>query len=171
MPLRDQIGLILHNVQANRGGALALETPTPIDPRIEGVRDLSTSSRASSIPPKIPKTPYNKSRKRGITEVTEETNDAGPSTNKKLDLGIALAGLTKEIERTRKQESGQQQALKLLQKSYAKRLQAPDFMKAIALFKEEANAVTFLTLEEGELRDIWLEQEIGSSVVGYALRT
>jgi hypothetical protein len=44
MPLRDQISLILYNVQANRGGALALETPTPIDPQIEGVRDSSTSS-------------------------------------------------------------------------------------------------------------------------------
>jgi hypothetical protein len=34
MPLRDQIGYILHDVQANGKGSLALEDPTPIDPRL-----------------------------------------------------------------------------------------------------------------------------------------
>jgi hypothetical protein len=82
---------------------------------------------------------------------------------------MALSGLTRELERTRKQESNQQQAIKLLQKSYEKLLLPQDFIRALALFKEEANAVIFLALEEGEYRDMWLEQETRSGVVGYRL--
>jgi len=48
------------------------------------------------------------------------------SSNKKVDLGAALLGLTREIECARKakenQETSQQQALKLLCKAYTKRL-------------------------------------------------
>ncbi len=91
------------------------------------------------------------------------------SSNKKVDLGAALLGLTREIERARKakenQETSQQQALKLLCKAYTKRLANQDFVRAISLFKDKGNAVMFLTLEKGEYRDLWLEEEIGCSII------
>ena len=50
MPHREEVGLILHDVQANSQGALTLEDPTPIDPRFS----LSTTPRSSTAPPKRP---------------------------------------------------------------------------------------------------------------------
>jgi len=38
-------------------------------------------------------------------------------------------------------------------------------VQAISLFKDKGNAVTFLTLEESEYRDLWLEEEIGCSII------
>lgn len=58
MPYRESISLILHDVQANGKGALTIEVPTPIDPRIAALKPTSSASRASSV---APKTPYNRS--------------------------------------------------------------------------------------------------------------
>ena len=94
MPLRDQISFILHDVQANGKGALSLEAPTLLDPRIE-------ASGVIAITPQGCKTPYNKGKKRVLMEMVDEDEFASSST-KKLDIGIALAGLTKEMERARR---------------------------------------------------------------------
>jgi hypothetical protein len=175
LPYRDQLSVILHNVKATGGGALSLATPTPVDPRLEGIQSLSTPSRASSASPNPSKSSYKKSKKRVLAEIMDEGESFGSlSSNKKVDLGAALLGLTREIERARKakenQETSQQQALKLLCKAYTKRLANRDFVRAISLFKDKGNAVTFLTLEEGEYRDLWLEEEIGCSIIGVGLQ-
>ena len=153
MPLRDQIRFILHDVQANSRGAFTLENPTPIDPRIEAVRSQTSSGRVSPAPSKGT---YSKSRKRTIIEVTDDSDEPSPSSAKKLDIRIALTALTREIERNKKakEETNQQKAVRLLEKIYTKRLELKDFLKAISLFKDNTNTVTFLTLNDSEIRDI-----------------
>jgi hypothetical protein len=165
MPFRDSIGFILHDVQANGKGAFTLEEHTAIDPRLTALKtnSLSISPRASSAPPK---TSYNKGKKRPVVEITDDTDEPANSLLKKVDLGVAISGLTREMEKARKakegHESSQQKAIKLLEKEYKARLEVGAFLKAIVLFKEEGNAVTFLTLNDGEYRDLWLEMETNS---------
>jgi hypothetical protein len=155
--------LILHDVQANGKGALTLEEPTPIDPRIAALKPLSLTSRASSAPPK---TSYNRSRKRNIAEIADNKDETINGSNKKVDLGVAIASLLKEIARNRHAketyESNQEKAIKLLEKEYKARLEIRAFLKAISLFKDKGNAVTFLTLDDAEYRDLWLEMETNS---------
>jgi hypothetical protein len=169
MPFRDSISFILHDVQANGKGALTLEEPTPVDPRLATLQinsTLSASPRASSAPPKVGNTPYNKGRKHAMVEVTDDTDEATQPSLKKLDIGVAISGLTKEMERARKAkesyEPNQQRAIRLLEKKYKGRLDVGAFLKAIMLFKDEGNAITFLTLDDGEYRDLWLEMETDS---------
>jgi hypothetical protein len=163
MPYRETISLILHDVQANGKGALTLEEPTPIDPRIAALKPLSLTSRASSAPPK---TSYNRSRKRNIAEIADNKDKTINGSNKKVDLRVAIASLSKEIARNRHAketyESNQEKAIKLLEKEYKARLEIGAFLKAISLFKDEGNAVTFLTLDDAEYRDLWLEMETNS---------
>ena len=145
MPFRDSIGFILYDVQANGKGALTLEEPTPLDPRLTALKgnSLSATPRASSAPPK---SLYNKSKKRPIEESMDGTDEPTNSLLKKLDLGIAISGLTKEMERARKAKDAhklsQQKVIKLLEKEYKARLEVGAFLKAIVLFKEEGNTVT-----------------------------
>jgi methylthioribose-1-phosphate isomerase len=152
--------LILHNVQANEKGALTLEEPTLINPRIAALKPLSLTSQASSAPPK---TLYNRSRKRNIAEIADNKDKTINSSNKKVDLRVAITSLSKEIARNRHvketYESNQEKAIKLLKKEYKARLEIGAFLKAISLFKDKENAVTFLTLDDAEYRDLWLEIE------------
>jgi hypothetical protein len=163
MPYRETISLILHDVQANGKGALTLEEPTAIDLRLASLKPLSSLSRASSVPPK---TLYNRSRKRNIMETGDDEDDVTNGSNKKVDLGVAISSLSKEIARSRHAketyESNQKRAIKLLEKEYKERLEIGAFLKAIVLFKDEGNAVTFLTLDDTEYRDLWLEMETNS---------
>jgi hypothetical protein len=143
--------LILHNIQANGKGALTLEKPMPLDPRLAS---LSSTSRASSIPPK---TPYNHSRKRKVQEIKDDKDNTNGS-NKKVDLGLAISSLSKELARNRHAKetykSNQKRAIKLLEKEYKERLEIGAFLRAIALFKDEGNIVTFLTLDDVKYRDL-----------------
>lgn len=103
MPFRDTIGLILHDVQASVLGALTLE-PTVLDPRLvvlKGNTDSSSSSQASLAPPKVSKTPYNKGQKREITESTDDIDKASLPVPKRIDFGVAITSLSKEIARSR----------------------------------------------------------------------
>jgi hypothetical protein len=94
MPYKETISLILHNVQANKKGALTLKEPTAIDPRLTSLKPSSSSSQASSVPPK---TLYNRSRKRNIIETGDNKDDVTNSSNKKVDLRVAISSLSKEI--------------------------------------------------------------------------
>ena len=98
MPHREEIGLILHDVQANGQGALTFEDLTSIDPRLS----LSIASKSSTPPLKRPRITYNKSRKREKVEEVEATDDESLILVKKVDLGAAISSLSKEIERARK---------------------------------------------------------------------
>ena len=168
MPFREQLGTILHNVQANRNGALSLTTPIPIDPRLKTLQGLSTTTpppRSSASSANIVNT-YNKGKKRAVEVDNDEA--AGPST-KKVDIGAAIAGLTKEIALARKAketfESSQLRAIRLLSKEYRERLLPVDFVAAITYFKNEGNASTFLAIEDVEIRDLWLEHELRCSII------
>jgi hypothetical protein len=142
---------------------LTLEEPMAIDPRLASLKGSSSSSRASSAPPKPL---YNRSRKRNIVEIIDNEDEIQHSLNKKVDLGVAISSLSKEIARSRHAketyELNQKKAIKLLEKEYKARLEIGAFLKAIALFKDEGNAVTFLTLDNTEYRDLWLEMETNS---------
>ena len=100
MPFCDMIGYILHDVQANGKGALTLEDPTPIDPRLQALDAATTLSSTSPVPiplPKTTKTSYNKSKKRVKIEDLDESDEGTPAL-KKIDLGLAILGLSKEME-------------------------------------------------------------------------
>jgi len=109
---------------------------------------------------------YNKGKKRAVEVDNNEA--AGPST-KKVDIGAAIAGLTKEIALARKAketfESSQLRTIRLLSKEYRERLLPVDFVTAITYFKNEGNASTFLVIEDVEIRDLWLEHELRCSII------
>jgi hypothetical protein len=49
----------------------------------------------------------------------------------------------------------------LLEKAYKKRLDMMAFLQAYSFFKDEGNANTFITLEDKEFRDRFLEINLG----------
>jgi hypothetical protein len=163
MLYKKTISLILHNVQANKKGAFTLKEPTAINLWLASLKPLSLLSQAFSVPPK---TLYNRSRKRNIIKTGDDKDNVTNGSNKKVDLGVAISSLSKEIARSRHAketyESNQKRAIKLLEKEYKERLEIGAFLKAIVLFKDEGNAVTFLTLDDTEYRDLWLEMETNS---------
>ena len=112
MPYRDQIKYILYNVQANRGGVFTPEDPTPIDPRIVDIRRNSTPTTLLFSQPSS--TAYVKSRKRPVAE--NEEDKATKPLNKRVDVGLTILGLTKEMEKIRKgrEESVQIRVVKCL---------------------------------------------------------
>jgi hypothetical protein len=125
MPLRDLIGTILHDVQANGEESVSLNKPTLIDPRlhtIDAAQALSTASPAPSLVLKPSKTPYNKSKKRTRVDTADNSDNDGtlPLAAKKIDLGAALMGLSEEMAKGRKAKEEyltvHKKALKLLEK-------------------------------------------------------
>ena len=106
MLFRDLIGHILYDVQANSDSAISLLDPPPIDPRLllsDSTRSLTARSPSLSLPSRpVRKGPYNKSKKRvkDTDETDDEDNHALPL--KKVDLGSAILGFSKEIKRARR---------------------------------------------------------------------
>jgi methylthioribose-1-phosphate isomerase len=96
-------------------------------------------------------------------EIGDNKDNVTNSSNKKVDLGIAISSLSKEIARNRHTKEtyklNQKRAIKLLEKEYKAQLEIGAFLKAIALFKDKGNVVTFLTLDDVEYKDLWLEME------------
>jgi hypothetical protein len=180
MPLRDLIGAILHDVQANRGESLSLNIPTSIDPRLwalDTARASSTASPAPSSSSKAPKTPYNKSKKRAWVDTGDDSEDATlalvalpvvkkvmVNDNNKVDIGTALSRLSEELGRARRAkelyQTTQQKAIKLLEQEYKKRLNILAFIQAYEFLGEDKHATTFITLSDHAVRDRWLEIQL-----------
>jgi hypothetical protein len=174
MPLRDLIGTILHDVQANGEESVSLNKPTLIDPRlytIDAAQALSTASPAPSLVLKPSKTPYNKSKKRTRVDTADNSDNDGtlPLAAKKIDLGAAFMGLSEEMAKGRKAKEEHltvhKKALKLLEKEYKKRMDIMVFIQACSFLKDERNATTFTTLLDSELRDRWLEIELPTELL------
>jgi hypothetical protein len=68
-----------------------------------------------------------------------------------------------DLARKAKEEflTNQQKAVRLLEKAYKKRLDMMAFLQACSFFKDEGNANTFITLEDEEFRDRFLEINLG----------
>jgi hypothetical protein len=172
MPFRDLIGAILHDIQANGEDSLSLNKPTPIDPRlreIDAIRLSTTTSPTPSSISKTAKTLYNKSRKRTRAEGSDDLDDATLApVAKKVDLGTALTRLSEEMAKQRKAKevylTNQQKAIIMLEKEYKKRLDIMAFIRACTFFKDEGNALTFITLTDLEFRDRWLEIELSTEL-------
>jgi hypothetical protein len=172
MPFRDLIGAILHDIQANGEDSLSLNKPTPIDPRlreIDAIRLSTTTSPTPSSIPKTAKTLYNKSRKRTRAEGSDDSDDATQApVAKKVDLGTAITRLSEEMAKQRKAKeaylTNQQKAIIILEKEYKKRLDIMAFIRACMFFKDEGNALTFITLTDLEFRDRWLEIELSTEL-------
>jgi hypothetical protein len=166
MPFREDIGFILHDVQANGQGALTLEDGMPMGP--QGA--ISVLPRPSVVPLKRGQTLYKKSKKRAkpedLVDSEEDPNVSQAPPLKKIDLGTAISGLSKEMERARKAketfQTNQQKALKLLETEYKVRLDIVSFIRACSLFKDEGNAVTFTILTDVLIRDQWLELKLNT---------
>jgi hypothetical protein len=104
MPFRDIIRYILHGAQANGQGAPTLEDATPVDPRLKALGNSTTSTStftALTPTPRMPKSLYNKSKKRGRPQDSDKPEEGHPALNK-VDLGAAIAGLSDEISRARR---------------------------------------------------------------------
>jgi hypothetical protein len=154
MPHREEIGFILHNVQANGQGALTLKDLIPIDPQLAS----SAASRSSTAPPKRGQTLYNKSKKRGkVKNLNGSDKDSPVPPSKKIDLRTAISSLSKEMERARKAketyQTNQQKALKLLKTGYKERLNITAFIRACSFFKDKRNTITFITLADIVIQD------------------
>jgi Myb/SANT-like DNA-binding protein len=180
MPLRDLIGAILHDVQANGGESLSLNIPTPIDPRLwalDAAQASSTASPAPSSASKASKTLYNKSKKRAWVDTGDDSEDATPAlvalpvvkkvmvnNNNKVDIGVALSGLSEELGKARRAkelyQTTQQKAIKLLEQEYKKRLNMLAFIQACEFLGEDKHATTFITLLDHTIRDRWLEIQL-----------
>lgn len=73
------------------------------------------------------------------------------------------------MERARKAKEGhlsnQERAIKLLETEYQNRLGMIAFIQACTFFKDEGNALTFVTLTNMEMRDRWLELELHTELL------
>jgi hypothetical protein len=174
MPFRDLIGEILQDETANGGGALTAANPTPLDPRLvahDTALVATGLSLASPNPISVPKTTkphYNKSKRKVRAESANYEDEDAPTKKKvdqKVDLGVAISGLAKQMDLARKAKeeflTNQQKAVRLLEKAYKKRLDMMAFLQACSFFKDEGNANTFITLEDEEFRDRFLEINLG----------
>ncbi|KAI9981928.1 hypothetical protein PInf_009711 [Phytophthora infestans] len=56
-----------------------------------------------------------------------------------------------------------QKAIKVLQKTYAERFSAFEMAQAFDVMLDENKARLFVVMEEGEVRDIWLANQVSSS--------
>jgi hypothetical protein len=111
MPFRDMIREILQEETANGGGALTSADPTLIDPRLltyntELSRSASTSTSSGLSGLLLrPKTTYNKSKKRTKIKSVDNDKDEALARKKpdtKINLGVAILGLTEQIDLVRK---------------------------------------------------------------------
>jgi hypothetical protein len=164
MPFRDEISTILHNVQANGEGALSLEEPTVLDPRLKALnttRALSSASPALSSASKTSKTLYKKSKKRAPIDISDGEDNDTLAPAKKVDLGVAISGLSKELALARRAKetflTQQQKAVQLLEREYKNRLHIVAFVEALNYLKDEGNATNFNTIMDIVIRDRFLE--------------
>jgi len=155
MLYKETISLILHNVQANRKGALTLKEFTLLNPWLALLQGSSSTSQASLAPPK---TLYNCFWKRKVKEIKDNKDNVTNSSNKKVNLRLAISSLLKELACNKYAKEiyklNQKQAIKLLEKEYKEQLEISAFLRAIALFKDKGNVVTFFTLDNVEYRDL-----------------
>jgi hypothetical protein len=102
---------------------------------------------------------YNKSRGKRVAKEDDEGEGTPPP--KKVDLGAAISGYTREMQLARRAKeeflTNQQKAIKLLETEYKDRLGVMEFLRTIAWLQVEENAVTFITLEDPLYRDRLLE--------------
>jgi hypothetical protein len=160
MPFRERIGYILHDVQARGEDALTLEALTPIDPRLQLTDSTRAPSSSSPAPTLLkPGKSYNKSRGKRVPK--DEDEEEGTPPPKKVDLGVAISGYTREMQvaRRAKEEflTNQQKAIKLLESKYKNRLGVLEFLRALTWLQIEENAVSFITLDDSTYRDRLLE--------------
>jgi hypothetical protein len=177
MYCRDMLSEILHESQATGKGALSGNSPTDelleaIDPRLVDLDSASTtpSSRLSPFSQIKAKAPYNRSKKRAKTDISDEEEERpafkrATIKKEKVDVGSAISGLSEELKRTREMKASYksvpQQAVRLLEVEYGERLGLMEFIQGCTFFKDEGNAEIFLAIVNVEKRDRWLEINLG----------
>jgi hypothetical protein len=168
MPFRDLIGEILQDVQATGRSSFTTADLTPLDPRLMALDVSNSSASISPAPVAAPKSVYNKSKKRAKIEEEDDVDEKVPAA-KKVDIGMAISGLTKELTLARRLKetylTNQQKAVQLLEKEYKARLHIMAFIQACAFFQDKGNAGTFIALTDSETRDRFLEISIGTELV------
>jgi hypothetical protein len=159
---RDLLSEILHEAQATGRGAVSGVRSGPIDPRLIA----ASSNRSSPSPP-----PYNKSKRRAKADLSDD-DDSGKTARKrgaiKVDLGVAISGLTEEIRSARKAKeefkTDHEKAVQLFESEYKGRLDMLAFIQGLTFLKDIGNAVTFLALKDKATRDRWLEIELQTEI-------
>jgi hypothetical protein len=169
MPYREELGLILSNVQAKGQEAFTLETPTPsnLDPCLS-----HTSTSLSPAPSKVSQATKSKG-KRVKEEDDSDDGTLAPRTRRKVDIGLAIAAFSEELARARKAKeiylTDQQKAVQLLESKYKERIGIIAFIKATSFLQDDKNAGTFLTLQDVNIRDRWLEIKLTIELLPYQL--
>jgi hypothetical protein len=172
---REELSEILHDTQATGQGAVSGlgSHQLVLDPRLRQIdtdTQASIASRSSSPTSQLkPKTPYNRSKKRVSTEISND-NTLETLTIKrvdikrgeqKVDLGLAISGLSATMERAieekKTHKTDSQKAVELLELAYGNRLDMMEFIEGCAFFKDEKNAGIFLSITNLARRDRWLE--------------
>jgi hypothetical protein len=143
---------------------LSLEEPTVLDPRLKALnttRALSSASPAPSSASKTSKTLYKKSKKRAPIDISDGEDNDTLAPAKKVDLGVAISGLSKELALARRAKetflTQQQKAVQLLEREYKNRLHIVAFVEALNYFKDEGNATNSNTITDIVIRDRFLE--------------
>lgn len=178
MPFREELRLILSNVQANGQEAFTLEDPTPsslIDPRLRGTATpLPTPTPAPAATAATSSTKQSritniKAKGKRLKEEEEEEAEETTTRRKKVDLGQAISAFSEELARDRKAKelflTIQQKAVQLLEQKYMDRLDMLVFIEATELLQDEKNAGTFLILQDVKTRDRWLELKLHSELL------
>jgi len=101
--------------------------------------------------PRIPKIPYNRSKKRARAQDSDKQEE-GLLVPKKINLRVVITGLSDEIGKARRAResflTNQQKAIQLLEREYKNRLPMLVFIQACTFFKDEGNATNFITLTD-----------------------
>jgi hypothetical protein len=168
IPLYDLIGEILQDVQATGRSSFTTADPIPLDPRLIAL-DTSNSSASVSLALIVALKPaYNKSKKHARIKEGDDM-DKKALAAKKVNIRIAISGLTIELTLTRRLKetylTNQQKAVQLLEKEYRARLHIIVFIQACAFFQDKGNIGTFITLIDSETRDRFLEISIGTELI------
>jgi hypothetical protein len=173
MPFREELRLVLSNVQANGQEAFTLEDPTPsslIDPRLRGTAAPSpTPTPAPAATSSTKQSRITDIKAKGKRPKEEEEAEETTTRRKKVDLGQAISAFSEELARDRKAKelflTIQQKAVQLLEQKYMDRLDMLVFIEATELLQDEKNAGTFLILQDVKTRDRWLELNLHSELL------
>ncbi|KAF4033625.1 Myb/SANT-like DNA-binding domain [Phytophthora infestans] len=164
-------------------GEHALSSDEPIDfdtdtnvPEVRGEFTASTGdSNSAPAPPTLPNeatatsaTSTDRGDLRGGNK--NDSQQKGSRKRNRDSGGALIADAINEVatemrNRTARMKTltSSQKAIKVLQKTYAERFSALEMAQAFDVMLDENKARLFVVMEEGEVRDIWLANQVSSS--------
>ncbi|KAF4032724.1 Myb/SANT-like DNA-binding domain [Phytophthora infestans] len=164
-------------------GEHALSSDEPIDfdtdTNVPEVRGEFTASTGDSNPAPAPPTLPNEATATSATSTDRgdlrggNKNDSHQKGSRKRNResgGALIADAINDVATEMRNRTARmktltpsQKAIKVLQKTYAERFSAFEMAQAFDVMLDENKARLFVVMEEGEVRDIWLANQVSSS--------